>query len=252
MHIMLILHKVGIKPGNLFTIKVLLGLFLLYYAHKVNVSEAMKIENKLKTVYEIRLENAKILAEKFKSMAGFAEFLGKSRNFMHRVMNDSYSKNIGNDLAREIESKFNKPHGWLDHEHKKKEKYTEVPIFKINEIKNKSNHLYMLKVEGLKTELNYFGLLVEKKNSTHMFQAGAIIIFSSYQNEKIGGDLVLLCINNVVAPYYCYVKDNNNFFLDLKMREEPKYIENPNILGIAVKLINLDHQLNVSIDEFQT
>jgi plasmid maintenance system antidote protein VapI len=69
----------------------------------------------MKTVKEIRLENARSLATE--GPAEFARQIESSTQQVNQVIGPSPSRNIGDKLARRIESAFGKPEGWLDVQH---------------------------------------------------------------------------------------------------------------------------------------
>ena len=65
-------------------------------------------------IQKIRRHNAHLLAEQYKTLSAFAELIGRSPTQVSRFMGKSPTRSIGNKIARQIESAFNKPHGWLD------------------------------------------------------------------------------------------------------------------------------------------
>lgn len=71
-----------------------------------------------KDIYEIRLENARSLmrAEKLGPTA-MGGRLDKSPNLISRMMGKNPTKTIGSRIARDIETAFNKPKGWMDQKH---------------------------------------------------------------------------------------------------------------------------------------
>ncbi len=68
-------------------------------------------------VKEIRRENLRVLAQHAGGIAGVARRLKKSTSQMSHLIGPNPIKNIGDRIAAEIESIFNKPSGWLDHIH---------------------------------------------------------------------------------------------------------------------------------------
>lgn len=70
----------------------------------------------MKTVKEIRLDNARSLMTE--GPAEFARRIESSTQQVNQVMGPSPTRNIGDKLARRIESAFGKVEGWLDVEHK--------------------------------------------------------------------------------------------------------------------------------------
>ncbi len=65
-------------------------------------------------IHEIRRHNARLLAEKNKTLSSFAEVIGRPPTQVSRFMGKNPTRSIGSKIAREIEHAFNKPHGWLD------------------------------------------------------------------------------------------------------------------------------------------
>jgi len=66
---------------------------------------------------EIRLTNARFLADRFETLADFAKCLGKAPTQVSRFMGKNPTKAIGKNIAREIEEKCGQPRGWLDQDH---------------------------------------------------------------------------------------------------------------------------------------
>jgi len=71
----------------------------------------------MKTIEEIRLENLKTLCSQFKSQRQFALHIGKSPAHVNQWFGKGNARDLGSAAARELEEKFNKPRGWMDHEH---------------------------------------------------------------------------------------------------------------------------------------
>lgn len=69
----------------------------------------------MKTVKEIRLENARALATD--GPAEFARAIDSTTQQVNQFMGPNPTRNIGNTIARRIEEAFGKPVGWLDVEH---------------------------------------------------------------------------------------------------------------------------------------
>jgi SOS-response transcriptional repressor LexA len=68
----------------------------------------------MKTIDEIRRENARALAEQAGGNAAFSEIIDRETTQTSRFIGKNHSKNIGDALARHIEECFNKERGWLD------------------------------------------------------------------------------------------------------------------------------------------
>lgn len=69
------------------------------------------------TSTQIRLWNARYLADKDGSMTDFANKLDKGLSQIGQLIGATPIKNIGNKIAREIEIAFNQEPGWLDTPH---------------------------------------------------------------------------------------------------------------------------------------
>jgi hypothetical protein len=68
-------------------------------------------------ISEIRLKNARYLANSAGGISAFAEKTGKSQPQISHLIGEKPIKNIGNKIAREIEKSFNQEKDWLDHAH---------------------------------------------------------------------------------------------------------------------------------------
>lgn len=66
---------------------------------------------------DIRRENLRALAKSIGGITALAKLLDKSQSQISHLIGTNPIKNIGDRLANQIEKVFNKPHGWLDHEH---------------------------------------------------------------------------------------------------------------------------------------
>jgi phage repressor protein C with HTH and peptisase S24 domain len=69
----------------------------------------------MKTVKEIRLENARSLMTD--GPAEFARRIDSSTQQVNQVIGPAPTRNIGDKLARRIETAFGRPEGWLDVQH---------------------------------------------------------------------------------------------------------------------------------------
>jgi phage repressor protein C with HTH and peptisase S24 domain len=65
-------------------------------------------------IAQIRRDNARDLSNKCHGISAFAEKLGKSQSQISSMIGTNPTKNIGNKIAREIETAFGLPHGWMD------------------------------------------------------------------------------------------------------------------------------------------
>ena len=69
-------------------------------------------------IQEIRRHNSRLLASRFKTLTEFAEALDRAPTYVSRFLGKNPTRGIGGKIAREIETAFDKPHGWLDIYHK--------------------------------------------------------------------------------------------------------------------------------------
>jgi len=68
-------------------------------------------------ISEIRLENARYLANSVGGVVAMSVRLGKSQPQVSHFIGGNPIKNIGNRIARQIEEAFDKENGWLDNCH---------------------------------------------------------------------------------------------------------------------------------------
>lgn len=68
-------------------------------------------------ISEIRLENARYLANSIGGVVAMSVRLGKSQPQVSHFIGGNPIKNIGNRIARQIEDAFDKENGWLDNCH---------------------------------------------------------------------------------------------------------------------------------------
>jgi SOS-response transcriptional repressor LexA len=100
-------------------------------------------------VKDIRRENLRRLANLVGGITYLSERLDRSQSQISHLIGNSPIKNIGDRLANHIEEVFNKPHGWLDHEHgieeegglyhlaKNSQAYYQVPLLSTQETKDR-------------------------------------------------------------------------------------------------------------------
>lgn len=68
----------------------------------------------LKTIDDVRRENARKLADDIGSHAAFARKIDRAPTQVSRFLGANYTINIGDTMARHIEEIFGLRHGWLD------------------------------------------------------------------------------------------------------------------------------------------
>lgn len=86
---------------------------------------------------EIRLRNARQLAEQVGGIPPFAKRMDVTRQYAHHIIGNKAFKPIGRNMARRIEEVFGVPVGWLDVDHsagshvKPDEGVVEVPLLDV-------------------------------------------------------------------------------------------------------------------------
>jgi plasmid maintenance system antidote protein VapI len=80
----------------------------------------------MKTIEEIRLENARALAVEGK--AAFSEAIGMSAQQVNQIIGPNPSRNIGPNVARRIEQAFGMETGWLDVVHTAEQEFVNSAI----------------------------------------------------------------------------------------------------------------------------
>ncbi|MEL6236989.1 MAG: hypothetical protein AAFO57_00530 [Pseudomonadota bacterium] len=65
----------------------------------------------------IRRMNVRILEREAGSLAKLAEMAGTKENYLSQCTSKLPARNIGNDVARRLESGMGKPYGWMDESH---------------------------------------------------------------------------------------------------------------------------------------
>jgi SOS-response transcriptional repressor LexA len=68
----------------------------------------------MKTISDVRLENARFLAKKYQNLAEFSRVIDREPTQVSRFMGTNPTKNIGDKIARHIEQACRQPKGWLD------------------------------------------------------------------------------------------------------------------------------------------
>lgn len=66
------------------------------------------------TVHDIRLFRLHQLFEEFNGVAGLARHTGASENYLRQITGKKSKRNLGSQLARELEAATDKPKGWMD------------------------------------------------------------------------------------------------------------------------------------------
>ena len=69
---------------------------------------------KLMDIHEIRRHNARLLASHLGTLSAFAERIGKAQTYVSRFLGKRPTREIGPNMAKEIEAAFGKEKGWLD------------------------------------------------------------------------------------------------------------------------------------------
>jgi len=71
----------------------------------------------MKSIYDTRRYNAQLLSQYCGSMAAFSERIGRAQTQVSRLIGKNPTGNIGDKLARHLESCFCLPAYWLDRQH---------------------------------------------------------------------------------------------------------------------------------------
>jgi hypothetical protein len=71
----------------------------------------------MKSIYETRLLNARLLVQHVGTMTAFAEQIERTPTQVSRFLGSNPSRNIGEKMARHIEHSFCLPDYWLDTDH---------------------------------------------------------------------------------------------------------------------------------------
>lgn len=79
----------------------------------------------MKTISEVRLENARHLADKYQNLAEFSRVIDREPTQVSRFMGANPTKNIGDKIARHIEQSCRQPKGWLDKDHSPAQKISD-------------------------------------------------------------------------------------------------------------------------------
>jgi len=79
----------------------------------------------MKTISEVRLENARHLADKYQNLAEFSRVIDREPTQVSRFMGANPTKNIGDKIARHIEQSCRQPKGWLDKEHSSRQEISD-------------------------------------------------------------------------------------------------------------------------------
>ncbi|EDP46355.1 LexA family protein [Rickettsiella grylli] len=109
-------------------------------------------------IKDIRRKNLRILARTAGGITVLSERLDRSQSQISHLIGNNPIKNIGDRLASHIEKTFNKPHGWLDHEHVAEEvegtyhyqniqPYYQVPLLSAQEAKERFLHFTKISVK---------------------------------------------------------------------------------------------------------
>lgn len=70
-------------------------------------------------VKQIRKANLYLLKKEVRSWAEVARRAGTDPAYISQIVSKKAVREVGDDLARKLETGFSKPHGWMDHDHSK-------------------------------------------------------------------------------------------------------------------------------------
>lgn len=100
----------------------------------------------MKEISQIRLENARALADSVGGTGEFAARIDREPTQASRFMGRNPTKKIGDRMARHIEGKFGKPIGWLDTDHSRPPSSGNVADFRARR-KSPDSNAEMLEAE---------------------------------------------------------------------------------------------------------
>ena len=165
----------------------------------------------MKTIREIRRDNARRLAEDCESKQAFSARIDRESTQVSRFIGKNPTKNIGDDLARHIEACFGLPTGWMDNDHiasirEPAPEYTvnrhpTVPIFTIRDLDASKTNSANSTICPFPCGPNSFALIIEgdpaASNPMHpqygrAYPVGSIVFADPAQAEHCeNGDVII-------------------------------------------------------------
>jgi SOS-response transcriptional repressor LexA len=116
-------------------------------------------------VKDIRRKNLRKLARLEGGITDLSERLDRSQSQISHLIGNSPIKNIGDRLANHIEAIFDKPHGWLDHEHEAEE---EDGLYDSHEEHRSNYRVPLLSVQETKDRFIQLSKLSAKSYSAYL------------------------------------------------------------------------------------
>ncbi|MBS9781785.1 MAG: LexA family transcriptional repressor [Gammaproteobacteria bacterium] len=188
----------------------------------------------MKTIAELRYENALRLISEDKSIDGITDFatkLGKAQSYVSNILGTNPGRNIGNKVARQIEDYFGVQEGWLDANHSfnnvspAPNLSQQVPLLgKVSagafihtrELEPHEVETWLMSPKDYKGLA--FGLRVEGDSMTSAigksYPEGSIAVFNSGNKTPNNGQLVLAKVSGAdEVTFKKYVYDAGNHYL---------------------------------------
>lgn len=205
-------------------------------------------QDKLLTIEEVRRNNLREIANQYSSLSEFAKNIGKSLSYVSRLLSPADDKNIGSNLARELEGLLNKPEGWFDHSQKQVHSSKAISIYTIDRAILRDQPVTSMVFESAYE--NVFGVQLDKRTATSLYPSGTIIVCTTEIKTLSEEDLVLVETNGVVNFWFYYSKKDLVALLPLNMTDSPIHIDQPKIVAKALKSINPTFKPRVDVNEF--
>lgn len=178
--------------------------------------------------------------------------LNKEQNYISAIIGKNPSKNIGDKVARDIESAFNKPHGWLDHLHY--QNYTaeiigtyditrEIPLIKLDEVLEfAANNTLKRDLETVQTNQPSrhisFAVQLTATGNPVIDLPGLTYAVIDTQEKPINNSYVLAQLSPNATPEVFVYKneDENDAFYPLHLNHKIQPITPPHIIGVVKEI----------------
>jgi len=212
----------------------------------------------MKTIKEIRRDNARNLRDVSGGNSFFAERIDREATQTSRILGNNPTKNIGEDLARHIEMCFDLPEGWLDQDRQSIEKHSSfesvhgsssfrsvpvIPWEKVSEWTEKGlSEMDTDKVETLPCPTSCgpltYVLRIISESMTDDYNPGDLIFVDPAVSPSSGNDVIALLANTGETTFKRLIEDGSKKYLKALNVDWPeKYIpvdDNCKIIGTVV------------------
>lgn len=158
-------------------------------------------------VYDIRRENARLLANEVGGICAFAKIVHKSQSQISHLIGSKTRRKIGDKLSYQIERSFNKSRGWLD-QNNAEPHYKSIPLITWKQVidwcslknKNTCQFNYIGKIPvTIAIGPNSYALRIESDCMESIegisFIKNSIIIVDPDQ-KAVNGDFIITHLNN--------------------------------------------------------